>query len=103
MIYVNSIAKIVHSIVHKYSGAANKNIGNAFLCVWKLSDEECYNEYGVDMNKQNLADQALLAFVKIIIEIRRNKQIQRYASMVRLLIDSDLSMLVGFGLHCGSS
>ena len=40
MLFVNEIAEIVHSIVDRFSGAANKNIGDAFLLVWKYSDEE---------------------------------------------------------------
>lgn len=39
MVFVNTIAEIVHSSVDKYGGAANKNIGDAFLLVWKLIDE----------------------------------------------------------------
>jgi class 3 adenylate cyclase len=35
MVFVNTIADIVHTICDKYSGAANKNIGDAFLLVWK--------------------------------------------------------------------
>lgn len=36
MIFVNEIAEVVHSLVDFYSGAANKNIGDAFLMVWKF-------------------------------------------------------------------
>ena len=36
MLFVNEIGEIVHSIVDRYSGAANKNIGDAFLLVWKI-------------------------------------------------------------------
>eukprot|EP00887_Chlorella_sp_A99_P003219 scaffold9.g3219.t1 len=36
MEFVNSIAKIVHVEVALHGGAANKNIGDAFLLVWKL-------------------------------------------------------------------
>ena len=38
MLFVNEIAEIVHSIVDAYSGAANKNIGDAFLLVWKYPE-----------------------------------------------------------------
>lgn len=40
MIFVNEIGEIVHGIVDKYSGAANKNIGDAFLLVWKFEEED---------------------------------------------------------------
>lgn len=36
MSFVNTIAEIVHSEVHEHYGAANKNIGDAFLLVWKF-------------------------------------------------------------------
>ena len=36
MIFVNTIASVVHGNTDKYGGAANKNIGDAFLLVWKL-------------------------------------------------------------------
>ncbi len=36
MEFVNSIAKIVHTEVALHGGAANKNIGDAFLLVWKF-------------------------------------------------------------------
>lgn len=42
MVFVNEIAVIVHSIVNYFSGAANKNIGDAFLLAWKFPDE-CLN------------------------------------------------------------
>jgi len=44
MVFVNEIADVVHGIVNKYSGAANKNIGDAFLLVWKIKDSEYYVE-----------------------------------------------------------
>ncbi len=36
MVFVNKIAFIVHGCVHLYGGSANKNIGEAWLLVWKL-------------------------------------------------------------------
>lgn len=41
MLFVNEIAEIVHKIVDNFSGAANKNIGDAFLLVWKF-DNRCF-------------------------------------------------------------
>ena len=38
--YVNTVGDIVHKIVDKYKGGANKNIGDAFLLVWKLKDKK---------------------------------------------------------------
>ena len=38
MPFVNQIAKIVHDGVADHGGAPNKNIGDAFLCVWKTEE-----------------------------------------------------------------
>lgn len=39
MVFVNEIADIVHSSVDLFNGSTNKNIGDAFLTVWKLPSE----------------------------------------------------------------
>ena len=36
MIFTNCIASVVHSRVHSSGGVVNKNIGDAFLAVWKI-------------------------------------------------------------------
>lgn len=38
MVFVNEIADITHGIVDQFAGAANKNIGDAFLLVWKYNE-----------------------------------------------------------------
>lgn len=47
--FVNTCGDIVHKIVDKYKGGANKNIGDAFLLVWKLesrlSDVQEFTEF----------------------------------------------------------
>jgi len=40
MLFVNEIGDIVHGIVDQFSGAPNKNIGDAFLLVWKFEEED---------------------------------------------------------------
>lgn len=42
MLFVNEIGQICHGIVDRYSGAANKNVGDAFLFVWKLDKEDMF-------------------------------------------------------------
>ncbi len=36
MLFTNAIGSIVHEACHHFKGAANKNIGDAFLLVWKI-------------------------------------------------------------------
>ncbi len=39
MIFINSVARIVHDEVTRWGGLCNKNLGNAFLMVWRIGDE----------------------------------------------------------------
>jgi len=39
MLFVNNIGEIVHTMTDRFQGAANKNIGDAFLLVWKFKNE----------------------------------------------------------------
>ena len=73
MLFVNEIGEIVHGVVDRYQGAANKNIGDAFLLVWKF-DDDSFEESGetgelqlVPSNKvHQLCDMSLISFLKII-------------------------------------
>jgi len=38
--FVNKISSIVHKAVYRYGGSANKNIGEAFLLVWKIPETD---------------------------------------------------------------
>ncbi len=40
LLFVNAIAKVVHSEVSSNEGGANKNIGDAFLVVWRLKGSD---------------------------------------------------------------
>ena len=39
MLFVNRVAHILHSISAHHGGVANKNVGDAFLIMWKFSPE----------------------------------------------------------------
>lgn len=39
MTFINSVARIVHDEVTRWGGLCNKNLGNAFLMVWRIGDE----------------------------------------------------------------
>ena len=45
MTFVNSVARIVHGEVSRWGGTCNKNLGNAFLMVWRIGDENTLAEY----------------------------------------------------------
>eukprot|EP00753_Platysulcus_tardus_P010626 PLAT2913.1.p2 GENE.PLAT2913.1~~PLAT2913.1.p2 ORF type:complete len:895 (+),score=492.34 PLAT2913.1:104-2788(+) len=127
MVYVNRIAALVHSAVHGFGGAANKNIGDAFLLAWKLPGitpegvdsaatggaggrerrESAVSDY---MRRQpgiiSIADSALCAFVKTIMDVQESStvgELSRYATHpeIRKRFTSGFSVKMGFGLNIG--
>lgn len=125
MDFVNTIAAIVHGYVHEWRGQSNKNLGQAFLLVWRIGDEvqltEMLTGTGVETPKearkkikQNinlarvpnvdiLADSALVAYLKIIAEINRSKEVLAYRQDKRLVgpDGEEFKITMGFGLHAG--
>ena len=79
MTFVNQIADIVHNQVNKYGGSANKNIGEAFLIVWKFKNKEVGFASGqnqdeirkIQQENQNIADMAMFSFVKILAKVNK--------------------------------
>jgi class 3 adenylate cyclase len=41
MVFVNEIAAICHRVTYEHLGSPNKNIGDAFLLVWKFAQGDC--------------------------------------------------------------
>ena len=107
MVFVNSIAEVVHNLTDRYGGSANKNIGDAFLLVWKFPKSEIDNSKDSLLLRksrivENTTDLALIAFVKIICEINKAPQFLKYRSHPGLngrLPNYQIKM--GFGLHLG--
>lgn len=69
MLFVNRIAHILHSIVVQCDGAANKNIGDAFLLTWKLNPEKLKSCEDHDY----AADKALYSFLKTMVSMIRHE------------------------------
>ena len=76
MVFVNEIAEIVHENISEYGGSANKNIGDAFLLVWKFDDKFTYTSkktkeicvYNCEQVNQ-LCDMSLISIIKIFAKI----------------------------------
>lgn len=104
MLFVNKIAEITHKHVVFSGGAPNKNIGDAFLLVWKLSS----SKNGGRSNLQKyLFDGALSSMQQIICDIR---QMGTLAAFLQEETDTDAAwrstledfkVEMGFGLHTG--
>merc|ERR1719197_906013 len=94
MIFVNQVGEIVHGCVDDYNGAPNKNIGDSFLLVWRLS--------GVSFDRQTkLADMAIMSFVRIVTELNKSPvlaQYRKHPGILQRIKRHRVSM--GYGLHC---
>mmetsp|Transcript_90346 Transcript_90346/g.255832 ORF Transcript_90346/g.255832 Transcript_90346/m.255832 type:complete len:1006 (-) Transcript_90346:28-3045(-) len=95
MVFVNQVGEIVHGCVDDFHGAPNKNIGDSFLVVWRLS--------GVAPERQTkLADMAIMSFVRIQAEIHKSRVLAVYREHPGFLWRlPKFRVFMGFGLHCG--
>ena len=107
MIFVNKIAAITHKHVVNSGGFPNKNIGDAFLLIWKLKGGKSTHSSG-DLQK-DLYDSALAACQRVI------RDIQCAGSLASFLDDDgegsistawatslkSYNVAIGVGLHKG--
>mmetsp|Transcript_1915 Transcript_1915/g.3912 ORF Transcript_1915/g.3912 Transcript_1915/m.3912 type:complete len:1351 (-) Transcript_1915:236-4288(-) len=100
--FVNKIAEVVHSICHSLEGAANKNIGDAFLITWSLAEEDPSKQ------KSSQADKALLSVVRIGIALYNEEffldsvSISAKRAFKDKIYDGKGSLIkIGFGLSAG--
>ena len=112
MIFVNEIAEIVHEITNDYGGYANKNIGDAFLLVWKF-ENNCleYTPEGelaglIKNSKQvsEMVDCSVIAFLKILSKVHKSAKLDKYRKNPGLNKRiKNYCVKMGFGLHLGWS
>ena len=108
MIFVNKIAAITHRHVVNSGGHPNKNIGDAFLLVWKLKGGKNGTKSSGDLQK-DLYDSALAACQRVIRDIQ-------HAGNLASFLDDDgggnistawasslksYNVAIGVGLHKG--
>ena len=110
MEFVNTVANIVHTRVISQSGSANKNMGDGFLVVWKFPDfvsaEQIANFEDAPLHVvecvQRTADKAMAAFLKIMVDLRRSRELKRFIDTHGLGQHLDgPGVGMGFGLHVG--
>lgn len=108
MLFVNNIGEIVHQICDRYMGSANKNIGDAFLMVWKLKNSS-YKiradnsvEYIDKKHIEVYSDCSLISFIKIWAKINKEVKILKYREDERLKKRlGNYRVKLGMGLHIG--
>ncbi|EER12033.1 guanylyl cyclase, putative [Perkinsus marinus ATCC 50983] len=110
MVFVNQIGKIVHGIVDEFHGAANKNIGDAFLVrklvvvaeetfavqlVWRLPEDDA------ELRKK-MCDMAVMSFVKVVAAVNKSPVLYEYREHPGLRTRlENYRVRMGFGMHCG--
>jgi class 3 adenylate cyclase len=111
--FVNKVADIVHSTVNYFQGAPNKNIGEAFLMVWKIPDGEGGEVTRGDNNQliathgpqtKILADLSIISFIKVIASINKSQRLHELCNqeaLLRQLKVKEFKVSMGFGLHIG--
>ena len=115
-LFSNRVAAVVHSICHSFGGAANKNIGDAYLLSWTL--ETTTASQGGDFSRQesNLlalsdqSDKALLSVVRIAMALNYTsfffEGISETAKkrLQKKFGEKEWNVVkLGFGLHAGKA
>lgn len=117
--FINEIANILSPIIDYHTGGTNKNLGEAFLFVWRFREQDTTIvwDYDPDGNlrqnvklkefadKNNLitsrCDLALLSFIKCIIQVYQAPNMNKYKTDPRLASIPNFKVKNSFGLHIG--
>ena len=107
MVFVNEIAAILHHTLDQHLGTPNANIGDAFLLVWKLQQDN-YEERGGQLKIAdteeiaNFADLTLICILKAIFQLRVDSCLWKYRGNSGILSRlPSYSVTLGFALHIG--
>jgi len=112
MDFINDVAAIVHENVTTWGGQCNKNLGGSFLMTWKVPERYTLGQTNVDVTRiqgiREIADRALIGFIKVVADINRDPQVLKYREREDLYIENEHSgelvpfkLRMGFGLHVG--
>ncbi|KAH8062211.1 hypothetical protein JL722_3123 [Aureococcus anophagefferens] len=117
--YINTIASVVHEGAHSFHGAPNKNIGCAFLMVWKICDgvlparaaitfpSRAKGEVVRNVPPLEMVESALASFLKVQVDLHTaNKatgSLDKFNKHPKIVAEfgDDQHVHMGFGLHIG--
>jgi class 3 adenylate cyclase len=109
MVFVNEIAEIIHSRVDYFSGAPNKNVGDAFLLVWKFPKDYITEEGDnitllPSLEVNSICELSIIAFVKVQADINKSTKLEKYRTnqgLIARLKNPEYRVRLGMGLHLG--
>jgi len=90
---VNAVGSHVHTCTVDSYGAPNKNIGDAFLLVWKPKGDMCIT---------TVADSSLRSYVRVIVQMQMCdvlRRLERRSALQQRM--PGFRVRLGFGLHYG--
>jgi len=93
MIFVNEIAEIVHNITSDHLGSPNKNIGDAFLLVWKIENAFVKKDEMGEMSLikcdsvQQIVDTSVIALLKILTKIYKSYRLNKVNNLFYFLFN----------------
>ena len=103
MVYINCIAEYCHNAVSDNGGFPNKNVGDAFLMAWPLTDGAWTAPTpGMQTPVQEKAESALRSFLRVVLETSCSHILRRMAMNEALQKRlPGFHTELGFGLHVG--
>ena len=114
VIFINSIAEVVHETVYEFNGKVFCNFENYFLVIWKFyTNNNLLNGEKIQRKKvlqvlaedpinDNLAESAILSFINIILKIGLKKNnLKKWKTKKIRNIMTNQNIKIGFGIHVG--
>jgi len=108
--FTNTAAVIVHDAVTDNGGQPNRNLGEAFLCIWKPVfhidvDETTCSPAELTAAETQMCDGALTSFRRCVRQVSMSSELQSYNSHEEIVkfFDGQYSTVIGYGLHFGWS
>eukprot|EP00962_Isochrysis_galbana_P008165 scaffold2218_cov109-Isochrysis_galbana.AAC.1 len=107
MLFTNSVGEYVHHACNDNRGEPNKNIGDAFLIVWRQPEAGAGGlRDGSSADKSKVCDGALTAFRRCVREIASSQTLQLVTDVPAIhskFGQHQYKTKIGFGLHYGWS
>jgi class 3 adenylate cyclase len=107
VIFINRIADIVHSCVDRFGGATNKNIGEAFLNIWKFpelnNNKVPYEISPKDLTSKIAVEKAVLSFLYVLKFLNYSQEINDFSKRKEIIdvLGENYKFNMGFGIHMG--
>jgi class 3 adenylate cyclase len=107
-VYVNKIAKVVHSSAEKYQGGINRNLGESFFLVWKFMLDDgliagartMANPYSMSVRLKTAL--ALICCIKTLVKVTRSSEMANYLGRAGMnAVGPFLGNQLSVGLHVG--